>query len=646
MTGPREEDLQRRRFQIKGHQEDRTPSESRTALALATLGVVYGDIGTSPIYALRQAFTGATPVAVDPVNVLGVLSLIFWTLIVVISIKYMTFVLQSNNRGEGGIFALIALLRPWRGLGQRRRHLLILFGLFGAALLYGGVIITPAISILSAVEGIEVVTPLFAPYVVPTTVAILVLLFAFQHKGTAHIGAVFGPVMALWFLVIAVLGTISIMHTPSVLKALSPTYAAAFLLHDGWAGFIVLYAVFLVTTGGEALYADLGHFGRGPIRYLWFGFVLPALLLNYFGQGALLLRNPMATTQPFYHLAPDWFLYPLVGLATVSTIIASQAVITGAFSLTNQAIQLGLMPRFRVTQTSEKVRGQIYVAAVNWVLMSATIGVVLMFRSSSGLAAAYGAAVSGTMIATTVLAFNVAREIGGWKRPAALAFLISFMTVDLLFFASNAMKIPDGGWFPILIGILFFTVMSTWRRGTEILQNQETGNAESLQVFIDEIKENPVARVPGTAVFLTGRVNDCPHTLRHHVLRNKALQKKVVVLTVLAGDVAHVVHDERIEIEQHEQGFVRVILHYGYMQGVNVPAELAAFKDLGFDIDLDDVTYYSGRQTIIPSRKGGEGMAVWRDRLFAFMTRNAMNPTDYYHIPSAQTVVLGQRIRI
>lgn len=645
MSGPREEVEQRRRFHSRTLTEENAPSGPRAALALATLGVVYGDIGTSPIYSLRQAFTGVTPVAVDMVNVLGVLSLIFWTLVIVISLKYMAFVLQANNRGEGGIFALIALLRPWRGLEKRRRHLLILFGLAGAALLYGGVIITPAISILSAVEGLEVATPFFTPYVVPATIVILILLFAFQHKGTARIGAVFGPVMMLWFLVIAVLGAASIVQTPSVLKALSPVYAATFLQHNGWAGFIALYAVFLVTTGGEALYADLGHFGPWPIRYLWFGFVLPALLLNYFGQGALLLRSPAGTVQPFYHLAPHWFLYPLVALATAATIIASQAAITGAFSLTNQAIQLGLMPRFRVTQTSEKVRGQIYVAAVNWVLMVATISVVFMFRSSSGLAAAYGAAVSGTMIATTVLAFNVAREVGGWKRPAALAFLVGFLSVDLIFFGSNAMKIPYGGWFPILIGILFFTIMSTWRRGTEILQNQAAHNAEPLENLIGEIEKNPVARVPGTAVFLTGRVNDCPPTLRHHVLRNKALQEHVVVVTVLAEDVARVIHDERIEIEHYEQGFVRVILHYGYMQGVNVPAELAAGKELGLNVDLDDITYYTGNQTLIPSRKEG-GMATWRDRLFTFMARNAMDPTDYYHIPSAQTVVLGQRVRI
>jgi len=615
------------------------------ALGLAVLGIVYGDIGTSPIYALRQAFTGATPVPVDPANVLGVLSLIFWTLVVVISLKYMTFVLRADNRGEGGIFALIALLRPWRGLDRRRRHLLILVGLFGAALLYGGVIITPAISILSAVEGLEVATPLFAPYVVPATIVILILLFAFQSKGTARVGATFGPVMTVWFLVIAGLGLASIVQTPGVLVALNPAYAIEFFLRDGWAGFLVLYAVFLVTTGGEALYADLGHFGRWPIRWMWFGFVLPALLLNYFGQGALVLRSPGGTLQPFYHLAPHWFLYPLVVLATLATIIASQAAITGSFSLTRQAIQLGLMPRFRVTQTSEEVRGQIYVSAVNWVLMAATIGVVLMFRSSSGLAAAYGAAVNGTMIVTTILAFNVARERGGWSRIGALTFLGGFLLVDLSFMASNVMKIPHGAWFPIVIGALFFVVMSTWRRGSEILENIERRNAEKLETLVNDMEQRPVARVPGAAVFLTGRLEEVPPQLRHHIRRNRSLQEQVILLTVLMEDVARIAPEERIEIQHHEAGFARVILHYGYMQGVNVPSELVACGKRGLEVDLDEATYYIGRQTLVPSRTEG-GMIGWRDRLFAFMARNATDPTDYYHIPADQTVEVGQRVRI
>ncbi len=644
MAGIRAAVQQRGHFRFKKASGQNAPSGPKLAAALAVLGIVYGDIGTSPIYGFRQAFTGATPVAVAIPNVLGVLSLIFWTLIIVISLKYMTFVLQANNRGEGGIFALIALLRPWRDMDRRRRHWLILFGLLGAALLYGGVIITPAISILSAVGGLMVATPLFAPYVVPITIIILVLLFLFQSKGTARVGAVFGPVMVLWFAVMAALGIVSIAKTPGVLVALSPTYAVAFFRHNGLLGFMALYAVFLVTTGGEALYADLGHFDAKRIRRMWFGFVLPALLLNYFGQAAELLRYPIGNPQPFYHMAPHWMLYPLVGLATAATIIASQAAITGAFSLTRQAIQLGLMPPFKVTQTSEEVHGQIYVAAVNWFLMIATIAVVLMFQTSSALAAAYGAAVSGTMVVTTVLAFNVAREVGGWKRPAALAFLVGFLAVDLSFLGSNALKIPFGGWFPILIGLGFFAIMSTWRRGGEILTAIAEKESERLDTLIGEIENRPLARVPGTAVFLTAQVEGCPLTLRHHVRWNKALQEQVIVLTVLVEDVARVSGDDRIEVDRRKQGFTRMILHYGYMQGVNVPSELAREDVHGLHVDMDDVTYYIGTQSLIPTRKQG-GMVAWRDHLFAYMARNATDPTDHYHVPSQQTVVLGQRVR-
>lgn len=646
MPGPHEEAEHRRRLLFRLNPAEYIPHGPRLAVALTVLGVVYGDIGTSAIYAFRQAFTGATPVAVSTLNVLGVLSLIFWTLIIVISLKYMTFVLRANNRGEGGMFALIALLRPWRGLHRRSRHLLILFGLLGAALLYGGVIITPAISILSAVEGLELAAPGIEPWVVPITIAILVALFAFQHKGTARVGSVFGPVMALWFATIAALGIASIMVTPEVLVAVSPTYAIDFLRHDGLQGFLVLYAVFLVTTGGEALYADLGHFGAKPIRWIWYGFVLPALLLNYFGQGALLLRNPhVHTLQPFYELAPGWMLYPLVLLATLATIIASQAAITGAFSLTSQAVRLGMMPPLRITQTSKDVRGQIYVAGVNWFLMTATIAVVLMFRSSSGLAAAYGAAVNGAMVATTVLAFNVAREIGGWKRPAAFAFLVCFLAIDLIFFASNAMKIPDGGWFPILIGAVLFLIMSTWRRGTEILEKLSVERSEKLADFIEEIDKKKVVRVPGTAVFLTGRVEDSPSILRHHVERNSALQKQVILLTVITEEVAKIDQDDRVEIEHCGQGFVRMILHYGYMQHANVPSELARGDAHGLEVDLKAATYYVGRTMPIPNKRQG-GMAIWRDSLFAFMARNAMDPTAYFHVPADQTVVLGQRVRM
>ncbi|HET7307773.1 MAG TPA: potassium transporter Kup [Gammaproteobacteria bacterium] len=617
----------------------------RIAAGLAVLGVVYGDIGTSPIYSFRACFEGANPVPVNPTDVLGVLSLIFWTLILVISLKYMTFVLRADNRGEGGIFALIGLLRPWKGLERRRRWLLIMTGLFGAALLYGGIMITPAISILSAVEGLEVATPAFAPYVIPLTIIILLLLFAFQKHGTAKVGAVFGPIMVVWFVVLAGLGISAIVNEPQVLKAINPLYAFEFFHHAGWAAFLVLYAIFLVTTGGEALYADMGHFGRGPIRRAWFRFVLPAVLLNYFGQGAMLLAHPHQAVQPFFNLAPGWALYPLVVLTTVATVIASQATISGSFSLTRQAIQLGQMPRFRVVQTSAETRGQIYVPAVNWVLMIAAIGLVVGFQSSSNLAAAYGIAVNGTMVVTTILAFNVARERGGWRWPAAVAFLVGFLFIDLSFFGSNLVKLADGGWFPVIVGIIFFTLMSTWRRGGALLQAQTAKSADKLETFIGEFAQSKVQRVPGTAVFLTGRLTATPSALRHHIARNKVLHEQVILLTVLTSNASRVPADERIEIKFFPQGFYRVILHYGYMQGPNIPSELAACGALGIDINVNDATYYIGRQSLLVGRKKG-GMPTWRDQLFAFMVRNSVKATAYYQIPSDQTVEMGLQVRI
>ncbi|HET7370216.1 MAG TPA: potassium transporter Kup [Gammaproteobacteria bacterium] len=617
----------------------------RLATSLAVLGVVYGDIGTSPIYAFRACFEGANPVAVNPTDVLGLLSLIFWTLILVISLKYMTFVLRADNRGEGGIFALIGLLRPWKGLERRRRWLLIMTGLFGAALLYGGIMITPAISILSAVEGLTVATSAFGDFVIPLTIIILVLLFAFQKHGTAKVGAVFGPIMVVWFVVLAVLGLSAIVQEPQVLKAVNPLYAIQFFHHTGWAAFLVLYAVFLVTTGGEALYADMGHFGRGPIRHAWFTFVLPAVLLNYFGQGALLLSHPEAAVQPFFNLAPHWALYPLVVLTTIATVIASQATISGAFSLTRQAIQLGQMPRFRVVQTSSEARGQIYVPAVNWVLMIAAILLVATFQSSSDLAAAYGIAVNGTMVVTTILAFNVARERGGWRWAAALAFLIAFLVIDLSFFGSNLVKLADGGWFPVVIGIVFFTLMTTWRRGGVLLQAQTAKNAEKLETFVSELAQSKVQRVPGTAVFLTGRLSGTPPALRHHIARNKVLHEQVILLTVQTGNASRVPADERIEVKFYPQGFYRVILHYGYMQGPNIPSELAACAAKGIDINVNDATYYIGRQSLLVGRKKG-GMPTWRDQLFAFMVRNSVKATAYYQIPADQAVEMGLQVRI
>jgi KUP system potassium uptake protein len=620
-----------------------TPAASK--LTLAVLGVVYGDIGTSPIYALRECFNGVHPLPVSDANVLGVLSLVLWTLLTIISLKYMVFVLRADNRGEGGILALLALLRPWRNLDRKSRWALVMLGLFGASLLYGDMMITPAISILSAVEGLGVATHAFERYVVVITVGILIALFALQRRGTAGVGALFGPIIVVWFTTLALLGVYGIARAPVVLAAVNPYYAVAFAADNRWLAFLTLSGVFLVVTGGEALYADLGHFGRGPIRRTWFYFVLPALLLNYYGQGALLLIEPAAAEHPFYRLCPSWALYGLVALSTAATIIASQAAITGAFSLTNQAVQLGFAPRVRVLQTSEAIRGQIYVPAVNWTLMAAAIGLVLSFGSSTALASAYGVSVNSTMAITTVLAFVVARERGGWRLPASLLFLCGFLSVDLLFLGSNLSKLEHGGWFPVLVGLVFFTVLSTWRRGSELLRELVGRHSQPLEQVIGEIEHSPPIRVPGTAVFMTGRSGDAPPTLRHHLNRNKTLQAKVVVLTVSTEDSPRVSMEERIEITPLAAGFTRVILHYGYMQVPNIPSDLVVCKERGLNVDLEDATYYVGDIHVLPGAKQ-HGMASWRDRLFAFMARNSMNPTDYYHLPIDRSVELGVPLRI
>jgi len=618
----------------------------RAAVSLAVLGIVYGDIGTSPIYALRECFRGVSPVAITSANILGILSLIFWTLIIVISIKYMAFVLRANNHGEGGIFALLALLRPDVKQEVRSRRALILLGLFGAGLLYGGTMLTPAISVLSAVEGLEIATPGLEPYVVPLTIAILFSLFALQRHGTARVGIWFGPIMVLWFLALAVLGVTGIVHHPEVLKAVSPWYAMVFMADNQLTGFLVLIGVFLVATGGEALYADLGHFGAGPIRLVWFGFVLPCLLLNYFGQGALLLEIPHGSLQPFFHLAPDWALYPLVGLSTAATIIASQAVITGAFSLTRQAVQLGFVPRLNVLQTSAFAHGQIYMPAVNWLLMTAAIALVLTFRSSSNLAAAYGVAVNATMLITTILAFNVARELGGWKLPKAGAFLLVFLTVDMAFLTANAETIPYGGWFPIAMGAVIFTVIITWRRGRELLIQSFEANTIDIETLLGRLKNDPPTRISTTGVFFTARAEEVPQAMMQLVTHNKMLPETVVIVNVMVERVPRVPLDERIEFVSRGQGVYEVDLHYGFMQGFNVPSELSVCIERdALPISLDNVTYFVGKTSVIAGRKEG-GMMTWRDRLFSFMVRNTPHVTSQFQIPSDKVVEIGLQMGI
>jgi KUP system potassium uptake protein len=614
-------------------------------LAVAVLGIVYGDIGTSPIYALRECFTGDAPIAADVTNVLGILSLVFWALVLVISLKYISFVLRADNRGEGGTFALLALLRPEQNQDRLLRRALILLGLLGASFLFGGAIITPAISVLSAVEGLRVAAPTLEQAVIPITVGILVALFAVQRHGTAKVGAAFGPVMVIWFVVLALLGLRGIVREPQVLMAVNPWYAVRFFLENGWKGYLVLYAVFLVTTGGEALYADLGHFSRTPIRRLWFAVVLPALLINYFGQGAMLLADPSARDQLFFQLAPKWGLYPLIVLAAAATCIASQAVITGAFSLARQATQLGQLPRLLVRQTSAESHGQIYLPAVNWFLMAAAVALVLAFRSSGNLAAAYGVAVNCTMAITTVLAFNVARERGGWSLLAAIAFLMGFLAIDLGFLGSNAMQIPNGGWFPLLIGLIFFTLMTTWHQGAALLAERVARVAPDLETFLARVRGDPPVRIAGAAVFVTGRLEQTPPALQQLLRHTGVLHESVIVLTVIIEPVAKTGTDERIELKDLGEGVYRVVLHYGFMQGPNIPSELAACAALGLKIELDRVHYFIGQLDLFEGRRQ-HGMSAWRDRLFIFMARNTPDATAAYQIPAAQSMTVGSQIGI
>ena len=614
------------------------------SLSLATLGIVFGDIGTSPLYAFRQSIHGQDPILLSESNVLGVLSLIFWALIIVISVKYMIFMLRADNEGEGGILALLALLRPWNDTSFRSRKILIALGLFGAALLYGDGMITPAISVLSAIEGLGLAAPVLKPFVIPLTIVVLVLLFLFQKHGTARVGMIFGPVMLLWFITLAVLGLSNIFRQPEVLEAVNPLFAFTFLLGNGWIGFLILGAVFLVVTGGEALYADMGHFGRLPIRLAWFSLVLPALLLNYFGQGALVLRNPNEAAEPFYHLAPSWAIYPLIVLATLATVIASQAVISGAFSLTRQAVQLGQCPRLTIIQTSPDVIGQVYVPAVNWLLMISTLALVLGFGSSAKLAGAYGVAITSTMVITSVLAFFVMRGRWGWNPVIVGMTAAFFLMVDLLFLGANLTKITQGGWIPLLVAGIVFTLISTWRLGRLILEYRLRETMMSLDTFLDRLNEAPPLRVSGTAVFMTGRSEGTPPMLLHHLEHNQVLHEQLLLLTVVTMDVPRVPAAERLEISSFRLGFFRVFVNYGFMQSPNIPVALRECKRLGLKIDLQKTTYYLGRETLIPSSTAG--MAVWRKALFAVISRNATRATAFYSIPPERVVEIGIQVEL
>ena len=613
-------------------------------LSVAALGVVYGDIGTSPLYAIRECFHGHHAIAPTGPNILGVLSLIFWSLIIVISIKYLVFVLRADNHGEGGILSLTALATPIRPSGRTEQVFLIMIGIFGAALLYGDGIITPAISVLGAMEGLTVATPVLSPYVVPITILILIALFLFQYKGTANVGKIFGPITLAWFTALALLGIAQIVRYPEVLVAINPLHALSFFLQNGWHGFLILGSVFLVVTGGEALYADMGHFGTRPIRLVWFSVVLPALLLNYFGQGALLLEDPEAAQNPFYRLAPAWALYPMIVLATSAAIIASQAVISGAFSLTMQAVQLGFSPRLKINHTSTREYGQIYIPTVNWALMIGCIAIVVGFRTSSNLAAAYGVAVTSTMVITTILFYVVARNVWGWGLLPTATLAGFFLLIDFAFFGANIIKVADGGWFPLLLAVLVFIVMTTWKKGRRILNEHIQSEARPLEEFLQEVVRRPPTRVPGTAIFMNGNASRTPSALLHNLEHNKVLHERVLFLTVKTKQVPYVSPDERVEIESLGNGFHRLKVYYGFMEDPDVPNVLESVRVPGFAYDAKDSTYFLGRETIIASKR--PGMALWREKIFSIISQNATSATAYFCIPPERVVEMGEQIEI
>lgn len=611
-------------------------------LAIAALGVVYGDIGTSPLYAMRECFHGDFGVLLTRANVLGVLSLMFWALILIVTVKYLTFVLRADNRGEGGVIALTAILRRVFGGESGWRWPLIGLGVFAASLLYGDGMITPAISVLSAVEGLKIVTPVFEPYVVPLTIAILFALFVLQSRGTQGIGAFFGPITLSWFLVIALLGLPRIIQQPDVLMAINPAYGFDFLYQNGRIGFLALGAVFLVVTGAEALYADLGHFGRQPIRMAWFVVVLPALLCSYFGQGALLLNNPEAAVNPFYALAPGWALMPLVILATAATIIASQAVITGAFSLTRQAIQMGYLPRLRIIHTAASQIGQVYVPQVNWNLMTCTIFMVLGFGSSSKLAAAYGVAVTTTMIIATILFSIVARIDRRWKWIGVTVFALVFAIVDLTFFGANISKVAHGAWIPLAIAAAIFTLMSTWRKGRAILTEKLYAASPSVESFLDNLQLSPPLRIAGQAVFMAGRSDVMPPALIQNLRHNRVLHQEVAIMSIRSEDIPTVPDEGRVRVEKLGQGFYRVVAHYGFMESPDIQVVLNLARLQGLDFRLPEISFFLGRERVKPQH--WPLMSVWRKHIFSFLSRNAQGATTYFNIPPDQVIEVGAQV--
>ena len=619
--------------------------QTTPALALLALGVVYGDIGTSPLYAVKETFNPEHGIPLTTANIVGGLSTLFWMLMIVVSLKYVTLVLRADNRGEGGIMALLALATTSIKKHPEWARPLLALGVFGASLFYGDAVLTPAISVLSAVEGLEVGTTAFKPYVVPIAVGVLVGLFLIQRHGTGVVGFLFGPVCALWFVALAAVGIRNIAATPQILQALNPVHALAFMTGHGLASFVVLGSVLLAITGAEALYADMGHFGKRAIRVAWFGLVAPALVLNYFGQGALLIANPRALENPFYLSYPAWALYPMVVLATAATIIASQATISGAYSLTFQAIQLGYLPRLNIRHTSAATFGQIYVPAVNWTLLVIVAAAVIGFGSSSRLASAYGVAVMGTMLVTTFLTFFVIRYGWGYPLWLCLAATGCFMVIDSTLFAAALLKIHDGGWFPLALGAIVFVVMATWRRGREFLLRRLQESTVPLVPFLESLLREPLPRVPGTAVFLTATPDATPHALLHSLKHYKALHQRVVFLTVEFRDVPWVPVEERVACERLGYDCWRVRVRYGFMNQPDLPQALELCAALGLELELEDSSFFLSREKLVPVT-GSAGMALWRDRLFAAMARNAGNITDFFNIPTNRVIELGTRVEI
>jgi KUP system potassium uptake protein len=618
-------------------------------LAIGAIGIVFGDIGTSPIYSFRETFAGHHPLTPDQFHIQAVLSMIFWSMMIVVTLKYVMIIMRADNKGEGGSLALLALINRTLGGKKRWTNGIIMLGVFATALFYGDSMITPAISVLSAVEGLTTDNAGLQTFVIPIAIAILVGLFAIQSRGTARVGLLFGPVMIIYFAALAVLGLIHLVGRPEIILAMiNPLNAASFFIEEPLRAFLAMGSVVLALTGAEALYADMGHFGRRPIKVAWIYFVLPALLLNYMGQGAMLLSLPahevgIAVRDPFFYLASEALRLPLVLLATAATIIASQAVISGAFSVTHQAIQLGFVPRLRITHTSESAAGQIYIPVVNWALMVMVLLLVLTFRSSSNLAAAYGIAVTGAMLIDTVLIAVVLITMWKWNRIIVGALLLLFFTVDIGYFSSNLTKIPAGGWFPLLVGAIAFTLLTTWAKGRQLMISRMNEASLPMEIFIQSAAPS-AARVPGTAVFMTSSASGVPHALLHNLKHNKVLHERVILLTVRIEDVPYVVEEKRLESEDYGSGFFRVVLRYGFMEEVNVPAALAQLKDIGPQCKMMDTSFFLARQTLLASSR--PGMAIWREKLFAWMLRNAESAMEFFKLPTNRVVELGSQVEI